>query len=930
MAYNHALRARATDATGAEYEPNDGNLAATSGSLFVAMWLRSSRGINTNTFVHLAGNNSFFLYGYRSGLNDFVFVGPNGAGCTWTNGNNVLKDGGWHWVTLEVDYSAGAGNGVLRVSSDGVVVASQTGRTWTAPTTFSKFVVGGSNTAHGLAELNIDDVAIFDGSMSDAERTAAYNSGNGIKGLGDTNFANATRKFYASYDQNSLTADSASGTAAAIGSSKSSFIDGFRWGGTTGFETTTLGPDEMYHGTNGELLYDPDRGGSNGYDHWSARYGAYSEPADGGRFRVTVDAAGDLETWCQILAGVTIPHYFSIRFQTNGLFAGEALTLKFTCPDSRGDGAARAWSCTIESGQIIGKTASDVVTVDTEAWVNLRVQCWVEQDDTYAVYAHAIVNDEHELQLSAGDVDSSYEMLGQPSLRFTGSGLTGTPYLEIASLAIHSQMQPALKKSSADTFPDELHLVATTNAGREAYDPTSAHPFTDVGLIMAAAVGTWANNTLGMPSAILDVVNNKLLIWTGATHNEPNWYTESGIYKYNIGFADLDLTAWPAITIADGVGVTQGAVVYRPNTPFLYPHHPGVIDCDDGRRMMVCVRYHLPDSPNNAGQCRGDVVVGELTANETFVPSNGGKPVVTPRAAPSYADTQFNTNTPAYNPDAEPSMKYMVWGQAFGDRNTWSGGSSLALRGCFLLLGETMETLAPWPTGGSAILPIWNPPHTFHMLCRATDDFSGVSVAGGASRSFYLLRGRAPMLLHPPQRYQTFHDASTVQSAMLVDDAARGVFHVMMDNAGLWYAHMRRDGFDWIGIDSGQTTGDVTTVTIQKPSSGWSSLYINVDADETGGKIEVAVIDPATGDEIAGYAQADCSDITADSTDAEVTWGSNRLSSLTDETLRLKFHLTRADSGDPTPRLYSYRVADWPSAGATQATKMVRSQDLLL
>ncbi len=212
---NHAMRADNSDGTGAEYEPDDGNLAASGGSQFVCMWVRKSDvAANTTALLYILGDNSWRMLTYRSGDN-LVCNGPNYSSATWTNGNLALQDGNWHWLTFEADYSGGAGNGVWRVTCDNVVVASHASRTWTAPTSFTEFSIGGS-TGIGTAEINIDDVPVFEGHMSDAERTAAYNGGDGVKGLDDGDFANATRTFYVSFDENTRTADDAVGTAAPI------------------------------------------------------------------------------------------------------------------------------------------------------------------------------------------------------------------------------------------------------------------------------------------------------------------------------------------------------------------------------------------------------------------------------------------------------------------------------------------------------------------------------------------------------------------------------------------------------------------------------------------------------------------------------------------------------------------------------------------
>ncbi|KKK67657.1 hypothetical protein LCGC14_2951880, partial [marine sediment metagenome] len=352
---------------------------------------------------------------------------------------------------------------------------------------------------------------------------------------------------------------------------------------------------------------------------------------------------------------------------------------------------------------------------------------------------------------------------------------------------------------------------------------------------------------------------------------------------------------------------------------FYYPHLPGVIDDHLGRRMLVATRYHLPDSPNFAGQCMGDLVVGELTDNETFVIGRDGHPLLAALKEPSSGDTQISGATPVYNADVAQEMRYHLWSQAYGDQNTWGGGgASSARRGMYLGHGATMDEMGFWPSG-SATLPIWEACEWMNVSLRSGDDYAGILTTSG-SHYIHLMRGRAPMLFHVAERFDTFQPLD-ILSLELVADTARGVWHCpYSDVHEIAYAYMRIDGFDWIGIDSGQTTGDVTTVTIAKPSAGWGTLRVNVDADEVGGKIEIAVLDPSDGSEISGYGRTDCTDIVTDNTDLEVTWGSALLSGLTAATYRLKFYFTRASSGDTTPKLFSYRVGPWPAVSIQPKT----------
>lgn len=921
MPNNHAFRARTVGAHSIEYEADDGNLAASAGSMVTCCWLRAPIVGNRRCPIYITGNNLFMLYLSKYGGTDYRVYGPGYNYWLWEGGQTAIADGNWHFLMLEADYSGGAGNGIIRLSLDGDIVNEHTGLTWAAPTSFTTFWVG-SDSVPTYCDFDLDGVGIAEGCSTEAERDALYANGAGKKVLEDSDLANGTWTFRAGFDENSATADYAAGTAAPKGGNFS-FTNGF-WFGDTTWETTPLGPDEMWWTTHGTRLYVPTLGSGNphGYDDWSARKGAYSEDVAGpGAFRVTADANGDLAAWCNCFAPLTFPHQFHIRFQTNGLADGEYLTLALTAPDSRGAGQKRQWNLKVYSDKIRGLYDYDV-TVDTEAWVELAVASWIVSTDGYQVGAHAVVNGRDEVVTSGSLADATPD-LDPPALRFAGVGLTGTPYLEVASLAIHSHMPPATKKTSADTFPDEDHLLATSNASRQAVDLTATNPWTDKGAVWVKEAGTWNAGGMSFAATILDTENDQLQIWCGGVHNAWSPW-ESGQYAYNIGYGSLQLAAWPDISIGDDVGVVQGALVYREDTPYLYPHIPGVIDDHDGRRMMVATRYHLPDSVLYAGQCMGGVVLGELTANETFVISHDGLDALSPRLPPSCGEVQLNSGALVYNPDAARAWRYVMYGQAYGEPPWHTAGANMPIRRMWIAHGETLETLTMWPSN-AALLPVWDAIEGVSPCPRSGDDLAMVGMSSGGSRWIYVFRGRSPIMFHPAEKVTIWKAGEDVQSATIIPDYGRGIWHMLYSEAGnseIHYAYMRIDGFDWIGIDAGQTAADVTTVTIQKPTAGWGSLHVNVDADAAGQKLEVALIDPATGNEITGWGQAQCDDVAVDDTDKEVTWvgAQRKLSQRTDATLRLRFHLTRAASGDPTPRLYSYRVDEWPTVDRGRVT----------
>jgi hypothetical protein len=92
------------------------------------------------------------------------------------------------------------------------------------------------------------------------------------------------------------------------------------------------------------------------------------------------------------------------------------------------------------------------------------------------------------------------------------------------------------------------------------------------------------------------------------------------------------------------------------------------------------------------------------------------------------------------------------------------------------------------------------------------------------------------------------------------------------------------------------TTGNVITREILPPAG--TKLYVNADA--SGGTLEVEVLDASDDSVTTNYAQADCDDITSDTYLTEVTWGGSPLP--TGSRIKLKFYLTT------DVKLYAYEV----------------------
>lgn len=921
MASNHALRGESYAGKGysARYEPNDGNLAATGGSQIVCFWYKHDSGYDLQTAIRTR-DSSTWVWSFKRSGNDIVADAPGMTLLTWTDGYDVAGDGEWHFVILQADYTGGAGNGILRLWVDGQVRAELTGRTWNAPATWNCLAVG-TDTYGKYAMGLIDGFCIFDGYATDEELATLWNGGDGVKPVTDDHIANATLTFRAGFDKNSAVADYAAGTAAPT-AGKYGFKNGFWFGQDTGFEKTTCGPADPYWTSNGERLYSAQviDGQQYGYEDWSTWRGAYSD--EDGFFRVTADSTdNDLQVVAKLFR-LKWPHQVHLRLRTHGLAADEYVRLKVVASEPPYD--RRFWLIDFYPGKVVGRFGGyDIdLALDTTEMVDVKLSAVLPVLGGLTAKVQVLLNDEHELPVHQGLTDHTDAVPGTLTIQ-TMAAVTAGAYVDVASLGLHGPMQPVLKTTAGDTFPDEDHLLVKSDAARQTYDEETEHPWTDEGLVWEAQAGTWSHTAVYASHSLFDAEGDKLQIWAGGIHNETPWPVESGLYKYNIGYGELDLSSWPTVG-----SVAQGDLVYRAPTPYLYAWPGGVIDTHDGRRLLMVTQYQLPDSPNFVGQCRGKTYVGQLTDDTTLVLLNEGRPIISPVKAPSFADTQIGGAQPVYNPGAARGQRYQMYAQCYGDRNTWDDGDPWEARALFCAMGDTPEGMKLW-TSGTAMLPLAGEVESCYPSLRWEDDYTFQYVVHGGSRTPITSRSRAPTLITPGQLWEQFYYLTPFKHMELIADHGRGVWHCPFSYANeIRYAHMRLEGFDWIGLDSGETSGYVETVDIQRPSAGWGSLRVNVDADAAGQKIEVALIDPDTGDEIAGWGQAECDDVTVDDTDTEVTWvgGARKLSQRTDDTLRLRFHLARTQAGDATPRLYSYRTAEWPGADAAATTEALRER----
>lgn len=110
----------------------------------------------------------------------------------------------------------------------------------------------------------------------------------------------------------------------------------------------------------------------------------------------------------------------------------------------------------------------------------------------------------------------------------------------------------------------------------------------------------------------------------------------------------------------------------------------------------------------------------------------------------------------------------------------------------------------------------------------------------------------------------------------------------------LFMAEWRKDGFTSMRADG------TATLTTKPLSPQGSSLVVNSKLD-SGGRLSVEAVNPATGVPYPGFENSASTVVTGDRTAATVTWGGKSLASLAGRPIALNFAMTHGD-------LYSFRI----------------------
>lgn len=121
------------------------------------------------------------------------------------------------------------------------------------------------------------------------------------------------------------------------------------------------------------------------------------------------------------------------------------------------------------------------------------------------------------------------------------------------------------------------------------------------------------------------------------------------------------------------------------------------------------------------------------------------------------------------------------------------------------------------------------------------------------------------------------------------------------------YATLKLNREAQYSLNASALSGMLETPIIEQPEGGWSDLHVNVDPKA--GAVKIEVINPQTELPIAGYGADDC-DILEEGVSRRVSWNGSKLSSLTNETLRLRICLERAATADEAPCIYAWEISD--------------------
>ena len=534
----------------------------------------------------------------------------------------------------------------------------------------------------------------------------------------------------------------------------------------------------------------------------------------------------------------------------------------------------------------VGKTQ---VTIDSQNYMFDEIYFNAQRHATVRE-GFLLINSKETLGQQAGSSTSSVDYKNR--IEITINSNAGKVQLDRLSLA--GPTAPASKKSLSDSFPDTDNLQALSNV---ELTQASASPFTKNPANPILPAGGVATNYLysGIRSG------NTFQGWGGhyGTSNGPYaWYRFSGTYPIT-GQLTMDGTPF----------IDTGNIRNREFAD------PNIFLDDDGLYKMIFNIYACYNDRVYANDDYGGVAlaIGGTSPTDTFdIYPNAQDPLL-------LMSRRGNLNPLGELPDSvaitkttglNANEKYMMYGQSKLDV-----AGSMTNREMVTYTGATPYNVTTWPTGNVPLPTFLFSMEQVQIIQRDIDDYILVGGQSGSTGNPYVVRSRSPYwwepgLFYPMTGAGGSWESNKVWFHFMIPNEESGIFDLfyratdVAANGNTGTATARLDGFEWMSLSAGQSSGSMNTVEIVKPATGWNELNLNLDQVGGGDNIKAEVLD-AAGNPIAGFTQAEADAITTPGTSVKASWnGNTSLKSITGN-IKLKFYFTKAVNA---PRLYQYKL----------------------
>lgn len=440
----------------------------------------------------------------------------------------------------------------------------------------------------------------------------------------------------------------------------------------------------------------------------------------------------------------------------------------------------------------------------------------------------------------------------------------GTVQLDRISLA--GPNTPSSKKSLTDSFPDDNNLDSLSNT--EHYKSLT-HPFTKNP--QNPILPDEGYNIQYVWSALRE--GNTMHSWVHrASNSNGPYYNFHASTPYPIT-QDFSVDAEKFIDTGDIV-----------NREMVYPM---VFLDDDGYYKAIFSDYRCYTNRTWKNDDYGGVglaIGGKDITDDFDIYPNAVDPLwlltrrgdINPMG--ELPDSPRITKTTGLNPDE----KYLLYIQSKYDN------SGDTFRDFSIATGSDPYNFKVWPTGNVPLPINFLQIENAHIIQRDIDDYIMIMSLSPGNSQAVVSRSRSPYYWPPVLFYNDLANLGEwddkVGFSHLIPNEDLGIFDTFYtgNSTDTGHATMRIDGFDWVSLSSGQNSGDTRTVAIERPSTGWNQLKLNIDQVSANDTLKVEILNAATNNPISGFAVSDADPITSDNTKAIASWdGNTSLKSIT-------------------------------------------------